>query len=317
MRVGSFRQRDGRLRLAVALDQSLVLDVEAVIDALGAVAEGESLGAFERNFDWLTPKGLAALRSVVAASTALPRSHPAIMSASDLVYGPPVVKPGKFFAAGLNYLDHVKETAHLLDQADEKAPRPKYPPGFIRFASSITAHDHPIRRPRGVEDLDYEVELCVVIGTPAERVSVQDALKYVAGYTICNDLSTRGVQFEEMNRGIGIVLGKNFRSFAPLGPWLVTADEVPDPQTLDIRLTVNGEERQHSNTAAMIFSVAELVAHYSMIGLEPGDLITTGTPAGIAASRPNPERFYLKPGDVVEAVVETLGALRNPVVGTV
>ena len=320
MRVGSFRDGDGRLRLAVALDEKRVLDVGAAMEALSQLsprapddAAAGLLSGAPLTFGWLTPEGLAAIRSVVKASTKLKQEAPVILPMAGLTLGAPVSNPGKFIAGGLNYLDHVEEAAHLLFKAGETYEKPKYPPGFIRFASSITSHDQPIFEPPGLHDVDYEIELCVVIGTHAERVSREEALKYVAGYTICNDLATRAIQFEEMNKGIGIVVGKNFRSFAPLGPWMTTADEIPDPQKLEMKLTVNGGTRQHGTTAKMIFTVAELVSYYSLFGLEPGDLIITGTPAGPAAGRPNPEAFYLKPGDVVEAYIEKIGVLRNPV----
>jgi acylpyruvate hydrolase len=191
---------------------------------------------------------------------------------------------------------------------------PTFPAAFAKFASALTAHREPIVLPEGVADVDYELELAFVIGRPAYRVPVEQALRYVAGYTICNDVGARQIQRKEMESQIGLTLSKNFPTFAPMGPWLVTADEIPDPQALEIDLTVNGEGRQRSNTADMIFPVAQIVSYWSQLGLEPGDMFTTGTPSGVALAMPEPARYYLKPGDVVRATIERIGTLENTVV---
>jgi 5-carboxymethyl-2-hydroxymuconate isomerase len=146
-------------------------------------------------------------------------------------------------------------------------------------------------------------------------VPIGKALLHVAGYTICNDLASRPIQFAEMQQQIGIVMGKNLPGFAPIGPWVLTCDEVPDPQQLPIGLKVNGELRQQASTKDMLFSVAELVAYWSRLGLETGDILLTGTPAGVAVARPPAERarFFLKHNDVVEAYIEGIGTLTNTI----
>jgi 2-keto-4-pentenoate hydratase/2-oxohepta-3-ene-1,7-dioic acid hydratase in catechol pathway len=166
-----------------------------------------------------------------------------------------------------------------------------------------------------VIDVDYEVELAVVIGRPAFRVAPADAYSHIAGYTICNDLATRPIQFAEMEQQIGIVMGKNLPGFAPIGPWIVTADELTDPQNVAIGLKVNGETRQEAHTSDMLFSIAELVAYWSKLGLQTGDILLTGTPAGVAVGRPLEDRarFFLKHGDVVEAWIAGIGILSNTV----
>ena len=153
----------------------------------------------------------------------------------------------------------------------------------------------------------------MVIGRRALDVGAGEALGHVAGYMVCNDLAARGIQRREMESQIGISLAKNFPTFAPMGPWLTTADDVPDPQKLRLRLTVDGDVRQDASTADMMFPVAELISYWSRTGLEPGDILITGTPAGVALARETPEDYYLRSGQTVAAWVEGLGELRNTV----
>jgi acylpyruvate hydrolase len=211
----------------------------------------------------------------------------------------PPLRPGKIIGIGLNYRDHAEETGQ---------PVPEYPTVFAKFPNSASAPDAPIELPAASTKVDYEGELGVVIGQRARDVPESEALAAVAGYVVVNDVSARDVQ----NRTSQWTLGKSFDTFAPFGPFLVTADEVPDPQRLELTTTVNGTEVQHSNTANMVFGVARLVALLSQVAtLEPGDLIATGTPSGIGAAL-DPPRF-LRAGDVVEITIEGLGQLRNPV----
>jgi 2-keto-4-pentenoate hydratase/2-oxohepta-3-ene-1,7-dioic acid hydratase in catechol pathway len=165
-----------------------------------------------------------------------------------------------------------------------------------------------------VKNLDYEVELAVVIGKACVDVSKEAALDYVAGYSAFNDISARDVIRGENRTGIHL-MGKSFPGFAPMGPYLVTADEIPDPQNLKLSLRVNGETRQDSNLGYMIFKIRDMIAYWSQMGLNPGDVLTTGTPRGVAAGRkPDQVPWWLKPGDVVEAEVEKIGMLRNCIV---
>ena len=207
-----------------------------------------------------------------------------------------------FLCIGLNYAQHAAETG---------AEPPKEPIVFTKAASALSGPDDPVVIPRGSVKTDWEVELGVVIGREALYVSEADALSYVAGYCTVNDVSEREYQIE---RGGTWMKGKSAPSFGPTGPWLVTADEVPDPQDLRVSLTLNGETVQDSNTSDMIFGVAEIVSYLSrFMRLVPGDIIATGTPQGVGMGM-KPQRF-LKPGDVMEVEVEGLGRQRQEAVG--
>jgi 2-keto-4-pentenoate hydratase/2-oxohepta-3-ene-1,7-dioic acid hydratase in catechol pathway len=209
-----------------------------------------------------------------------------------------IERPGKIVAIGLNYMDHVRESG---------MEPPAQPLVFAKFPTSVIGPDEEIRIPRGLtERVDWEVELAAVIGTPASGVAVEDALSYVRGYTIGNDVSARDLQFADVQW----VRGKSLDTFCPLGPELV---ELDDPQNLKLTTRVNGEVMQDSSTAEMIFGVAELISFCSRsFTLEPGDVILTGTPWGCGEFM-EPKRS-LKHGDVVECEIEGIGVLRNPVV---
>ncbi len=211
----------------------------------------------------------------------------------------PVPRPGKVIGVGLNYRDHAAESGQ---------PVPEEPILFPKFANSVIGPGEPIVIPPEVHEPDYEVELGVVIGRTARGVAVADAIAHVAGYTCVNDVSARDLQF----RGSQWMRGKAIDTFLPCGPWLVTTDEIPDPQALSIRLLLNGREMQSSSTAQMVFGVAELVAFVSRtMTLEPGDLIATGTPPGVGFARTPP--VWLRDGDEVRCEIERVGSLTNPV----
>lgn len=216
--------------------------------------------------------------------------------------GPCVPHPGKIVCIGLNYRRHAEES---------NMPVPTTPVVFSKFSNTLAAHGEAIALPTSTStQFDYEAELCAVIGTRAKGVSEADALNYVFGYCNANDLSIRDLQ----TRTSQWLLGKTADQFFPIGPYVVTADEVGDPQALRIVCRVNGQEMQSSNTADMVFSVAELVSYCSTyFTLEPGDLITTGTPEGVAMGRA--DKPWLKVGDVVEIEVDKLGVLTNTMVG--
>ena len=202
--------------------------------------------------------------------------------------GPPVGVVPKFLGIGLNYRDHAEETG---------MPIPEVPIVFAKASSCVSGPTDPVLAPKGFERMDYEVELAVVIGTRAKNVSEADALDHVAGYMIGNDLSERSLQ----KGGPGEwIKAKSYDTFGPIGPWLVTTDEIPDPQRLDLTLDLNGTRMQTGSTSTMIFGVAALVAYISQyMTLMPGDVITTGTPPGVGMAR-NP-RVFLKPGDEIRA----------------
>ncbi|HSE92495.1 MAG TPA: fumarylacetoacetate hydrolase family protein [Methylomirabilota bacterium] len=214
--------------------------------------------------------------------------------------GVPLAGIGKIICIGLNYTDHAEEVG---------LPLPKEPLFFIKATSALTGPTDPIVRPPGATKLDYEVELAVVIGREARYVEEAGALGYAAAYCVLDDVSEREFQ---MNRGGTTTKGKSADTFAPVGPWLVTADEVRDPQALEVWTAVSGKPRQRGKTSNMVFSVAHLIAYVSQfVSLQPGDVISTGTPAGVGHGARPPR--YLRPGDVVEMGVTGLGAQRNVV----
>lgn len=214
-------------------------------------------------------------------------------------YGPPVTGTRKFVAIGLNYADHA---------AESNLPIPEEPVVFNKWVNCIQGPNDPVVIPRGSVKTDWEVELGIVIGSAAYDIPVETALDHVAGYCIVNDVSEREWQAE---RGATWDKGKGFPTFGPIGPWLVTADEVDDPQALTMWLDVNGERRQDGSTATMIFTVAQIVAYCSrFMALEPGDIITTGTPPGVGLGQ-KPQPWFLKPGDVVTLGIAGLGEQRQ------
>jgi 2,4-diketo-3-deoxy-L-fuconate hydrolase len=216
--------------------------------------------------------------------------------------GPPIGRPSKIVCIGLNYRDHAAESG---------AKAPAEPVLFFKATTSLAGPDDPVMIPRDAKKLDWEVELAVVIGRRASYVQAHAALEHVAGYVLHNDYSEREFQLE---RGGQWVKGKSADTFAPMGPFLATRDEIPDPQRLDMWLTVNGETRQKSSTSEMIFDVATLVSYISgFMTLLPGDVISTGTPAGVGLGM-KPEPRYLRAGDVVELGVTGLGRARQRVV---
>jgi 2,4-didehydro-3-deoxy-L-rhamnonate hydrolase len=242
----------------------------------------------------LAPVALSGLRKIET------RRLPAVKGRPRL--GPCIAMPSKFVAIGLNYTDHAKETG---------APIPDNPVVFFKSPTCIVGANDNIMQPAESTQLDWEVELGVVIGRTARQLAAKDALRYVAGYCIVNDVSER--EFQMKRSATQWSKGKGCDTFGPVGPWLVTTDEIRDPQNLDMWLDVNGERRQTGNTRTMIFGVAELVADVSRyMTLLPGDIITTGTPPGVALGMKPPQ--WLKPGDVVTLGIEGLGEQRQRVV---
>jgi acylpyruvate hydrolase len=236
-----------------------------------------------------------------------PAAQDAVASISEWVTVPaasarlhaPIADPGKFICIGLNYSDHAAETGN---------PVPKEPPIFAKWSNAIIDPGEPILRPRGSKQLDWEVELGVVIGRPARHVSREQALDHVWGYTIVNDASARDFQFLTTQW----MAGKIFETAAPVGPYIADGSEVPDPHTLQLRTFVNGKQVQNGNTKTFIFDVRYLVSYLSgLMTLMPGDLIATGTPPGVGLGMKPP--VFLNPGDVVRMEITGLGTLENPV----
>ncbi|WP_369254248.1 fumarylacetoacetate hydrolase family protein [Streptomyces sp. R35] len=216
------------------------------------------------------------------------------------------LRPGKVIGVGLNYVEHVEESSRSLDTAKELPSRPVL---FSKPSTAVTGPGQPILHNADLTDqLDWECELAVVIGRTAFRVSEDDAFDHIFGYSIVNDISAR-----DQRRSGQWFFSKGQDSYAPFGPAVVTADEVPDPQSLDLELRVNGVTKQKSNTRHMLFPIARLIADItSGVTLEPGDVIATGSPSGVGAGMVPPQ--FLVPGDIVEATVEGIGTLTNPVI---
>ena len=265
-----------------------LLDADGRIRDLGGVVDdiaGATLG----------DAGLDALRQTDPATLPLVEGDPRI--------GPCVGQVGKFICIGLNYADHAAESGMEL---------PQEPVVFFKATSAVCGPNDDTEIPRNSVKTDWEVELGVVIGTPAKYVSEAEALDHVAGYCVINDLSERDFQ---LHRSGQWVKGKSADTFGPIGPWLVTRDEIADPQTLAMYLEVNGHRYQDGSTRTMHFSVAKVISHLSQfMSLQPGDVISTGTPPGVGMGQ-NPQ-VYLKPGDVVELGIEGLGSQRQNVVAS-
>jgi len=285
--------REGSLRLGVKVEGG-ILDVK---EALGS-ARGGINGVPDDPMDAIRAgeAGLAELTRLLEECPASPDA-PYVVPEDRVEWGPCVPAPGKIVCVGVNYRAHAAEMG--------RTP-PDTPVLFGKFANALNAHLRPVRGTRLTNQLDYEAELCVVIGKRTSGVSEAEALHAVFGYCCANDISARDLQ----NRTSQWLLGKTGDGFCPIGPYLVTADEVGDPQRLAIRSIVNGEVRQQSNTGDMIFSCAELIAYISRhFTLEPGDIILTGTPSGVAAGMPG--KPFLRAGDTVTVEIERLGALTN------
>jgi 2-keto-4-pentenoate hydratase/2-oxohepta-3-ene-1,7-dioic acid hydratase in catechol pathway len=265
-----------------------------LIDASGAIRD---LSGVVRDIDGsaLSDDSLARLRAIDPST--LPRVD------GNPRFGAPVAGSSKFIAIGLNYSDHAKES---------NMPIPKEPVVFSKATSCISGPNDTIVLPKGSVKGDWEVELAFVIGKTAKAVSEADALDHVAGYMICNDVSEREWQLE---RGQTWDKGKGFDTFGPVGPWLATRDEIPDPQNLAMWLDLNGKRMQTGNTNTMIFNIRQLVAYVSFLfTLKPGDIITTGTPPGVGMGvKPNP--VFLRAGDVMRVGIDGLGEQRQEVIG--
>lgn len=242
----------------------------------------------------LTPEGLAKIAAIDEATLPVVEGSPR--------YGVPIGNVGKFLAIGLNFADHAKEAGL------EPPPEPIF---FTKAISCLNGPNDQVMLPKGAEKGDWEVELGVVIGKRARYVEQSEALDYVAGYVLVNDVSERAFQKE---MGSQWDKGKGCDTFGPVGPWVVTADEVGDCQNLDMWLDLNGKRMQTGNSKTMIFNVVELVAYMSrFVTLEPGDILTTGTPPGVGEGQ-KPEKIFLKPGDVMTLGIEKLGEQRQEVI---
>jgi len=284
-----------------------VVQGEEIVDVQRLAAmRGETLPASMLELIDLGPSGLAALKRLLSACEGVWPAGAAVPAVNVQLLAP-IPRPRKnIFGIGLNYVEHVAESSRTLDTSKEL---PKEPVIFSKPPTTVVGPGEPIQHDAKLtQQLDWEVELAAIIGRRASRVSKDSALQYVFGYSVMIDVSARD------NRRAGQwIYSKGMDSYGPFGPCIVTADEIPDPQCLDLWLTVNGVEKQRSNTRHMLFKVDHLIADISAgITLEPGDIIATGTPEGVGAGRSPQE--WLKPGDVVVAAVEKIGQIRHPVV---
>jgi 2-keto-4-pentenoate hydratase/2-oxohepta-3-ene-1,7-dioic acid hydratase in catechol pathway len=217
--------------------------------------------------------------------------------------------PKKFFHTAGNFREHHEESKRV------NWSHPVNPwIVFFQNIDAIIGPDDPIIYPEPMtNELDYELELAAVIGKPGKFFSPEEAADYIAGYLVFNDITARDIQREEMKAGV-FCLSKSIDTFCPIGPWIVTADEIPDPHNLHMELRVNGEVRQTSHTSKMSVTVPEIISHYSAMGFSAGDIISTGTVAGVAGFSEDAASLYLRPGDVIEAEIEAVGVLRNPII---
>lgn len=290
MKLLQFQGGDG-LRLGVKTDSGIV-DVAAAAESLGIDAPTSLIEVVE-----VGQPAVEAIQSVLDAAAGASSAAEWTLDEMGIQYGPAVADPGKIICVGLNYRRHAAETGMAA---------PEVPVLFSKFGNTIAAYGDSVSLPTVATQYDYEVELGFVIGKPARNVSTEDALGYVLGYATANDVSVRDLQ----TRTSQWLLGKTLDNFLPVGPYLVTADEVGDPQQLAIKTWVNGDIRQNSSTGDMIFTVAEIISYISRyFTLEPGDLVVTGTPEGVAMGRE--DKPWLKPGDEVVVEVDKLGVLKN------
>ncbi len=271
--------RPGKEKPGLIDDEGKLRDLSGVIDDIGA--------------EQLSPKALRKLEKIAQASLPLVRGNPR--------YGVPIARVGKFIGIGLNYSDHAAEIG---------MQPPKEPVVFMKAVTCVNGPDDPVMLPQGSKKTDWEVELGVVIGTRAQYVSEEDALKHVAGYCVVNDVSERAFQLE---MGTQWDKGKGCDTFGPIGPWLVTQEDIYDVQKLDLYLDLNGKRMQTGNTETMVFPVARIISYLSkFMTLEPGDVIATGTPPGVGQAR-KPQRF-LKKGDTLRLGIAGLGEQQQDVI---
>jgi len=261
----------------------------AVVDSLGQTDIPETMLEF-----------LAAGQSALQALQQLIDSQQQRIALSDVKLMAPISRPGKFLGVGLNYADHIAETA---------LEKPEYPTFFTKQSTCVIAQGEAIHVPKVSEKLDYEVELAFVIGKRCRHVSLENAHKVIAGYTLVNDVSVRDWQF----RTPTWTLGKSFDTHGPMGPWIVTADAINDPHNLNLKTWIDDELRQSSNTQHMIFNCYEMIAYLTQaMTLEPGDVVATGTPSGVGVKMK--PRGYMKAGQTVKIEIEHIGSLINPVI---
>ena len=284
-----------------------ILDIEA-----GSRVKGEPLPASIKALLAAGRGALSRVQALAKAAATEARSFSQAMHEERAIrLLPPVPDADKFLCVGKNYRQHLDE----LVKNDLLKEIPQEPTAFVKLNSCLVGHNAKVARPQGVTRLDYEPELVFVIGRRALGVKKVDALDYVAGVTILNDLTCRDLQKKEVASGSRFWTAKNIPGFGPLGPEIVTMDEIPDPYDLWMTCSVNGEERMRVNTRDQIWKLPDILEHFSRyIPIEPGDMFSTGAPGGVAVGKPNAAELFLKPGDVVDCSIEGIATLRTTIV---
>ena len=254
------------------------------------------------------PQTIAALEDLAVAAERAKLLRPV----SGVKFLPPIPDPSKFFCVGKNNKRHREELAanKMLTEV------PNEPTGFIKLISTMSGDGDEVTKPADITTLDYEPELCYVVGKRAHGVKKADAMDYIAGFTLTNDVSAREIQQREVASGSRFWTAKNMPGFAPVGPWILTMDEVPDTDNLWVTCDVNGKRRLRSNTSDYLYKIADVLEHFSRyVVFEPGDLIAMGAPSGVAVGQPNAAELYLQPGDDMVISFEGLMSLRTRIVG--
>ena len=299
------RKPDGPPRIGVRVGHR-ILDIEAA-----SRVNGEPLPATMKTLFAAGGGALSRVRGLArnAQNDAGPYAD-ALHDESQIRYLPPVPDADKFLCVGKNYRAHLEE----LKRTDLIKEMPEEPTAFVKLNSCLVGHNAKVARPQGIVHLDYEPELVFVIGKRALGVKKDDAMDYAVGVTLLNDLTDRDAQRREVASGSRFWTAKNIPGFGPLGPEIVTMDEIRDPYDLWITCSVNGEERMRVNTAEQIWKLPDLIEHFSRyIPLEPGDMFSTGAPGGVAVGKPNAAELFLKPGDVVECAIDGIITLRTTI----
>ena len=322
MRLITFEDRAGRSRIGAHAPGGLVVDLNT---AYAAWLRSQGEPAYDRMANARVPHNMRALfeggdRALDAARGALafaqkqgsdlkgPSGDDVFHAAADIRLKAPI-KPLKFFHTAGNFREHHEEAVK------SGFSHPVMPwVVFFQNVDAIIGHDEPVIFPEHLtQELDYELELAVVLKKSGKHFSPEQAGDYVGGYVIFNDITARDIQRREMKSGV-FSFCKGIDTFCPLGPYIVTADEIPDPHNLAMELRVNGEPRQRSHSSKMSVKIPQILSHYSPMGYSAGDVVSTGTVSGVAAFSSDPKAWYLKPGDVMECEIEQIGVLRNPVI---
>ena len=323
MRLVSFQPQAGLVRVGGVTDDGAVVDLNTACALWLRDVKGES--AFYQLADALVPLDMRRLfeggdRSLEAAAEAFAHasargpqargpSGELLRYALDRVKLRAPIKPVKFFHTAGNFREHHEEASR------SGFSHPVLPwIVFFQNVDAIIGHEEPVIYPQHLtQELDYELELAVVLKKAGKHFDADHAADYIGGYVIFNDITARDIQRQEMKSGV-FSFCKGIDTFCPLGPWIVTADEIPDPHNLAMELRVNGEPRQRSHSSKMSVTIPEILAHYSAMGYSAGDVLSTGTVSGVAAFSSDPKAWFLKPGDVMECEIERIGVLRNPVI---